>query len=203
MLEQQQANHSSDLKVALSRKSLVSVTFSPGSAVQTRVMDKGSFNLALKLLIFDMLYEYSKRPLIVSPKRTKLWWISKIFLFGLFWSLSTPLVTDHLIQLKVNLPEFPFDKWCKTALGSLPEFLVAMSVIGVDVKLLPVARMHTLWVSGSFPAWHISLCNAIGSAEGVDIIPKLSHPVSMPTTLQTRYLKLEFSTTKLAKEKKN
>lgn len=27
-------------------------------------MDKGSFNLALKLLIFDMLYEYSKRPLI-------------------------------------------------------------------------------------------------------------------------------------------
>lgn len=57
MLEQQQANHSSDLKVALSRKSLV-------SAVQTRGMDKGSFNLALKLLIFDMLYEYSKRPLI-------------------------------------------------------------------------------------------------------------------------------------------
>lgn len=60
MPEQQQANHSSDLKVALSRKSLVSVTFS----VQTRGMDKGSFNLALKLLIFDMLYEYSKRPLI-------------------------------------------------------------------------------------------------------------------------------------------
>lgn len=64
MPEQQQANHSSDLKVALSCKSLVSVTFSPGSAVQTRGMDKGSFNLALKLLIFDMLYEYSKRPLI-------------------------------------------------------------------------------------------------------------------------------------------
>lgn len=55
-------------------------------------------------------------------------------------------------------------------------------------------------MSGSFPAWHISLCNAIGSAEGIDIIPKLSHPDSMPTTLQTRYLKLEFSTTKLAKK---
>lgn len=130
----------------------------------------------------------------------KRWWISKIFSFEFVLDSFYPLVTDHLIQLKVNLSEFPFDKWCKTALGSLPEFLVAVSVIGVDVKLLPVARMHTLWVSGSFPAWHISLCNAIASAEGVDIIPKLSHPVSMPTSSQTRYLKLESSATELAKK---
>lgn len=71
-------------------------------------------------------------------------------------------------------------------LGTLPESLVAMSVRGLDVKLLPVARLHTLGVSGSSLAWHISLCNAIASAEGVDIIPKVSHAVGMPTSPQTR-----------------
>lgn len=68
--------------------------------------------------------------------------------------------------------ELTFDKCCSTVLGTLPESLVATSVIGLDVKLLPVARMHTLGVSGSSPAWLISLCNAIASAEGVDIIPQ-------------------------------
>lgn len=81
-------------------------------------------------------------------------------------------------------------------MGTLPESVVAMSVIGLDVKLLPVARMHTLGVSGSSPAWHISLCNAIASAEGVDIIPKLSHPVGMPTSQQTRHLKKESLTSR-------
>lgn len=81
-------------------------------------------------------------------------------------------------------------------MGTLPESLVAMSVIGLDVKSLPVARMHTLGVSGSSPAWHISLCNAIASAEGVDIIPKLSHPVGMPTSQQTRHLKEESLTSR-------
>lgn len=77
-----------------------------------------------------------------------------------------------------------------------------MSVTGLDVKLLPVARMHTLGVSGSSPAWHLSLCNAIASAEGVDIIPKLSHPVGMPTSLQTRDLKWESATTRQGEKRR-
>lgn len=76
-----------------------------------------------------------------------------------------------------------------------------MSVIGLDVKLLPVARMHTLGVSGSSPAWLISLCNAIASAEGVDIIPKQSHPNGMPTSQQTS--KQGGSATKQRKEGDN
>lgn len=56
----------------------------------------------------------------------------------------------------------------------------------IPVWLLPMARERTLGVSGSSPAWHISLSNAMASAEGVDIIPKLKHSVFVPTAQQTR-----------------
>lgn len=89
-------------------------------------------------------------------------------------------LTDIRIPLQISSykrlqSELTFDKCRNTDLGSLPESSVAVSVTGLDVKLLllPVARMHTLVGSGSSsPAWLISLCDGGASAEGVDVVPK-------------------------------
>lgn len=70
--------------------------------------------------------------------------------------------------------EYTFDKCRNTDLGGLPESSLAVSAMGLDVKLLllPVARMLTLVGSGSCsPAWLISLCDGGASAEGVDVVP--------------------------------
>lgn len=70
--------------------------------------------------------------------------------------------------------EYTFDKCRNTDLGGLPESSLAVSAMGLDVKLLllPVARMLTLVGSGSCsPAWLISLCDGEASAEGGDVVP--------------------------------
>lgn len=107
--------------------------------------------------------------------------IKKEWTFLLACHLQAPAeLTDIRIPLQISSykwlqSELTFDKCRNTDLGALPESSVAVSVTGLDVKLLllPVARMHTLVGSGSSsPAWLISLCDGGASAEGVDVVPK-------------------------------
>ena len=92
----------------------------------------------------------------------------------------------------------------QNSFGNAPRILVCLVSDGTGCEV--VARGQSACIRSEWrasPAWHISLCNAIASAEGVDIIPKLKHPLGIANNSADRGSKDGSRTGESGREKNN